>query len=57
MKILRVVGLGMLIITLKFLVPRMFAGFESTLLVFFDALQSILGTARNVAQIGTLVPK
>jgi len=57
MKILRVVGLGILIIMLKFLVPRIFAGFESTLLALFDSMQSILGTAKSAAQIGSITPK
>lgn len=42
MKMLRVVGLGLAIIMLKFLVPRVFAGIENTLLAFLDALQQIL---------------
>jgi len=51
MKILRVVGLGLAIIMLKFLVPRIFSGFEGTLLSLFDSLQAILGTAKNVASV------
>ncbi|NQV88282.1 MAG: hypothetical protein HQ402_01855 [Parcubacteria group bacterium] len=42
MKILRVVGFAMLIISLKFLVPRVFSGLENTLVMFFDAIQRIL---------------
>ncbi|OHB10228.1 MAG: hypothetical protein A3G05_01945 [Candidatus Zambryskibacteria bacterium RIFCSPLOWO2_12_FULL_45_14] len=44
MKILRVAGLGLALIMLKFLVPRIFSGAENTLLAFFDAIQQILGT-------------
>jgi hypothetical protein len=47
MKILRVVGLGLAIIMLKFLVPRVFAGIENTLLAFFDSLQAILAMNRG----------
>lgn len=42
MKILRVVGWAMAIITLKFLIPRVFDGFENTLVLFFDTIQSVL---------------
>ena len=35
-------GLGLAIIMLQFLVPRVFAGAENTLLALFDALQDIL---------------
>jgi hypothetical protein len=51
MKILRAIGLGLTIIMFKFLIPHLFAGFESTLLVFFDTLQTILGSAKNLAQV------
>jgi hypothetical protein len=47
MKILRVVGLGLAIVMLKFLVPRVFAGIENTLLAFFDVIQSVLATNRG----------
>jgi hypothetical protein len=52
MKIMRAVGLGLLIITLKFLVPRIFAGIENTLLSFFDTLQFALGTTKGAMQAG-----
>lgn len=45
MKILRVAGFGLALIMLKFLLPRVFAGAENTLLSFFDALQSVLDIA------------
>ncbi len=56
MKILRAVGLGITIIMLQFLVPRLFAGFENTLLAFFNTLQATLGLAEHGMQAGTLFP-
>jgi len=53
MKIMRVIGLGLTIIMLKFLIPQIFAGLENTLLAFFDSMQAVLGTAKNVAQVGS----
>jgi hypothetical protein len=47
MKILRVLGFGLLIIMLKFLVPEIFSGLQNTLLVFFDTIQTVLGSARS----------
>ncbi len=47
MKILNILGLGLLIVMLKFLVPKMFSGFENTLLVFFETAQGILSGAKN----------
>lgn len=40
MKILRVVGFGLAIVMLKFLVPRIFLGFESTVIAFLKALEN-----------------
>jgi hypothetical protein len=54
MKILRVVGLGMLIIMLQFLVPRIFAGIEQTLVMFFSTLQMALGKSQGIMQAGLL---
>jgi hypothetical protein len=42
MKILRAVGVGMLIIVLKFLAPPVYQGLEDTLLAFFGTIQKIL---------------
>jgi hypothetical protein len=56
MKILRVVGLGLAIIMLKFLVPRVFAGIENTLLVFFDALQGIVSHANRGFLPASVIP-
>lgn len=47
MKILRVVALGLLIIMLKFLTPKIFSGIENTLLVFFETIQTVLGQSKN----------
>ena len=47
MKILKVVALGLLIIMLKFLVPKIFLGIENTLLVFFETIQTVLGQSKN----------
>lgn len=58
MKILRAVGLGLTIIMLQFLVPRIFAGFENTLLMFFGTLQTSLGLANQgmQGQAGAIFP-
>lgn len=42
MKILRVVGFGLALVTLRFLLPRVFHGFEDTLVSFFDVIQDSL---------------
>ncbi|MES3004739.1 MAG: hypothetical protein V4690_01345 [Patescibacteria group bacterium] len=47
MKILRVVGWALAIIMLKFLVPRIFSGFENTLLAFFETIQTILASSKS----------
>lgn len=52
MKILRAVGLAIAIISLQFLVPRLFAGFENTLMMFFSAMQTMLGLAQFGMQTG-----
>jgi hypothetical protein len=56
MKILRVVGFALLVITLKFLTPKIYSGFENTLLVFFETAQGILSGAVNPLTAG-FVPK
>lgn len=45
MRILRVVGLGLAIVMLRFLLPRVFHGLENTLVAFFDVLKSGLALA------------
>ena len=54
MKILRVIGLGLAIVMLKFLVPRIFAGLENTLLTFFETLQTILAFRASVLPAGVV---
>ena len=56
MKILRVLGLGLLIIMLKFLVPEIFSGFQNMLLAFFGTLQTILGKADTSMTANALMP-
>lgn len=56
MKILRVVGLGLLIIVLKFLVPQIFAGIQDVLLTFFGTLQFAMQTSKGVMQAGASSP-
>lgn len=50
MKILRVVGLGLAIIMLKFLVPKIFVGIENMLLAFFDSLTSIFSRVDGIVK-------
>jgi hypothetical protein len=47
MKIMRVLGLAALIIVLKFLVPRLFVGFENALLAFFDVFQVVFARGKD----------
>ncbi len=56
MGIFKVLGLALLIIMLKFLVPKIFAGFENTLLVFFDTVQTILSTSKSSMTAGFALP-
>ena len=56
MKILRVMGLVLLIITLKFLVPKIFMGLENTLLVFFETIQTILAHGKSSMTAGLVLP-
>ena len=56
MKILSVLGWGLLVIILKFLIPKVFTGFENTLLAFFDTAQSILTSSRNAMTAGVVIP-
>jgi len=56
MKILRVVGFGLLIVMLKFLVPTVFAGLESTLLVFFETIRTILASSKGSMTAGFNLP-
>lgn len=47
MRILRVLGLGLLIIFLKFLVPNIFSEIEQTLVLFLKTFQLALGKSQN----------
>lgn len=54
MKIFSVFGLGLLIITLQFLVPEIFSGFQNTLLVFFETVSGILKLSQSSMTAGFL---
>jgi hypothetical protein len=45
MKILRSIGLGIAIITLKLLMPEVWHSFESTLVSFFSTMQKVLAVS------------
>jgi hypothetical protein len=47
MKILRVIGFGLLIVTVRVLTPTLFHGFESTLLALFQTINHILSLAQD----------
>ena len=57
MKILRVIGLGLAIIILRFLVPDIFHALEHTLLSFFDILQFALSNGKNAMSAGVFLPQ
>lgn len=46
MKIFEALGFVILVLTLKFLTPEIYAGIKSTLLVFFDTAQGIMHGAK-----------
>ncbi|MFA5888773.1 MAG: hypothetical protein WC857_00870 [Candidatus Paceibacterota bacterium] len=56
MKILRVVGFGLAIVMLKFLMPEIFTGIENTLLVFFQTIQTILAGSKSSMTAGWSLP-
>jgi len=56
MKILRVVGFGLSIVMLKFLVPSVFAGLENTLLVFLETIRTVLASSRESMTAGFNLP-
>ncbi|MDP2705521.1 MAG: hypothetical protein Q8O71_03990 [bacterium] len=47
MRILRVLGLGLLIILLKFLVPDIFSEIQQTIVLFLKTFQFALGKSQN----------
>lgn len=53
----KVVGLVMTIVVLKFLLPAVFAGAENTLLVFFQTIQTILATSKSSMTAGFITPR
>lgn len=57
MKILSVFGWGLLIIILKFLVPKLFTGLENTLLVFFETVQNVLATGSKYPNTAGFFPQ
>ena len=52
MKIFRVLGLGLGIVVLRFLVPEIWGALEQTLLAFFDALQTVLIAGKDITSHG-----
>jgi len=57
MKILSVLGFGLLIILLKFLTPKIFSGIENTLLAFFSTAQNILASGDKLPLTGGFLPQ
>lgn len=55
MKVFRALGLIILIVALKFLMPGVISGFEETLVVFFDTLQSVAEAGHGLSA-GAFVP-
>ena len=55
MGIFKVLGLGLAIIMLRFLVPEIFHALENTLLMFFDTLQLVLTKAQTGSNSAALV--
>jgi hypothetical protein len=53
----KVVGLVMIIVILKFLLPAVFAGAENTLLVFFQTIQTILASSKSSMTAGWNLPQ
>jgi hypothetical protein len=47
MKIFNVLGFGLMIVILKFLVPDLFAGLSNTLLAFFSSVTTILSAVNT----------
>ncbi|MFA5934483.1 MAG: hypothetical protein WC827_01185 [Candidatus Paceibacterota bacterium] len=47
MKIFRVIGLGLAIIMIRYLMPELFHAIENTLLLFFGSLQNVLSVSND----------
>ena len=52
----KVVGLVMIIVIFKFLLPNVYSGLENTLLVFFDTIQTILAHSKSSMTAGLNLP-
>lgn len=52
MKIFRVIGIALFIVILRALAPSLWDGIESTLLMFFKTLQTLLSMSTNFAASG-----
>jgi hypothetical protein len=58
MKILRVVGLGLLIIILQLLVPRLFASFQNAAISSFNLVQTTMDVSNQaVVRNGFTLPQ
>lgn len=60
MGIFKVLGLGLAIVIIRFLVPEIFAALEDTFLLFFDTIQTVLVKAQsgpNSASLIQLLPR
>lgn len=60
MRIFRVLGLGLAIIMIRFLVPEVFHALEDTFLTFFTVVETVLTkveTSPNTASLIQLLPK
>jgi hypothetical protein len=50
MKILRAIGLGLVIIILQFLVPRIFQSFEDTFVATMNTAQVVVSVSQDVVK-------
>ena len=60
MRIFRVLGLGLAIVMIRFLMPNVFQAFEDTLLASFDVVGFVLDRAQdwpNTASLIQLLPQ
>jgi hypothetical protein len=58
MRILRAVGLGIVIILLQFLVPRLFSSFENAAISFFELFETTMEVSQTaVAENGFSIPQ
>jgi len=52
MKILRALGLGLVIVIFQLFVPRLFHGFEDTLVAIFNTAQVLISVSGNTIKSG-----